>query len=105
LVLVGEFVNFASPPIEQSNIVLRALLGLVGESNGAAIVRPVWILFANRRRVGQVDHLAAFARRRVNVPELVARVVLLLDDPFAVRRPDGVVLPVVRLRQLDWPSP
>src|SRR5215469_3475006 len=31
--------------------------------------------------------------------------VLFVDDPFAVGRPNSAVLPVIRLRQLDWPSP
>jgi len=62
------------------------------------------ILLTNRRRVGQVDHLAALARYCVKVPEFVARAVLLVNDRLAVGRPDGVILPIVGLDELDGPT-
>ena len=54
--------NFASAPVEQGDIVLSAVLGLVGESNSFAVVGPVRTLFANGGRVGDVDRLATVGR-------------------------------------------
>src|ERR1039458_1748557 len=62
------------------------------------------ILLADVRRVGQVDHLAAVAGYSVEIPEFIAGVVLLVDDPFAIRGPGGVVLPLLGLGQLNRPS-
>src|ERR1700745_454999 len=101
---MGQQSNFAGAPVEQGNVVLGAVLRLIGESNGVAIVGPVWILLANVRRVGQVDDFAAVAGDGVEVPEFIAGVVLLVDDPFAVGGPGSVVLPLVGLGQLNRPS-
>src|SRR5258708_17870777 len=62
LLFIRQLMNSAGSPVEQSNVILRALLGLIGKGNRAAIVRPVRILLENRRRVGQVDRLPAIAR-------------------------------------------
>src|ERR1700739_2691606 len=97
--------NSAGAPVEQSNVVLRAVLGFVGERNGIAVVGPVRALLANRGGVRQVNRLAAVTRYRVKVPKLVARMVLLVDDPFAVRRPDGIELAIIGLGDLDRPPP
>ena len=40
----------------------------------------------------------------VEIPEFVAGVVLLVDDPFAIGGPGGAVLPLVGLGQLNRPS-
>lgn len=40
----------------------------------------------------------------LEVVDLVAAYVLLVDDPFAVRRPERVELTIVRLQKLGGPS-
>src|SRR5215470_17512660 len=104
LLFMGQQLDLASAPVEQSNVILGTLLRLVGESNGAAIVGPVRILLANRRRIRQVNDLTTVARDSVEIPEFIACVVLLVDDPFAVGRPGSVVLPIVGLGKLNRPS-
>ena len=81
---MGQQLNLAGAPVEQSNVVLRTILSLIGEGNGAAIVGPARTLLANRGRVSQVDDLAAVAGDSIEIPEFVAGAVLLVDDPLAV---------------------
>ena len=84
LLFVSQKLDLASAPVEQSDVILRTIFRLIGESNGLAIVGPTGTLFANRRRVRQIDDLAAFARDGVEIPEFISCVVLLIDDPFSV---------------------
>src|SRR6202040_1278936 len=81
LLFMGQQPDLAGAPVEQSNVILGTILRLIGEGNGAAIVAPVRILLANRRRVSQVNDLAAVARDSVEIPEFIAGAVLLVDDP------------------------
>src|SRR5262249_15649325 len=47
----------------------------------------------------------AGTRHGEKVPKLVPSVILLIDDPFTVGRPDTTILPLVRLYELNGPSP
>jgi hypothetical protein len=49
------------------------------ESNGSTIAGPVRTLFANVRRVGQVDDFSAVAGDSVEIPEFIAGAVLLVQ--------------------------
>ena len=104
MLLIRQLMDLAGAPVEQGNVILRAVLGLVGKSDRVAVVRPMRVLLANRRRVGQVERLAAIARYSVKVPEFVACAVLLVNDPLPIGRPDGVVLPIVGLDKLNRPT-
>src|SRR5579863_4209105 len=84
LLLMGQQLDLSRVPVEQRKVILGTIFRLVGESNGAAIVGPVRILLANRRRIRQVNGLAPVARDSVEIPEFISCMVLLVDDPFAV---------------------
>src|SRR5579884_276523 len=104
LLFMGQQPDFAGAPVEQGNIVLRALLRLIAKSNAAAVVRPPWTLLANVGRVCQVDDFSTVAGDRVKIPKFITGVVLLVDDPFAIRGPRSAILPLVGLSQLNRPS-
>src|SRR5215475_1516903 len=67
LLFMGQSPNLAGAPVKQSNVVLRTVLRLVVEGNGAAIFGPARILLANCRRVRQVDDFAAITGYRVQI--------------------------------------
>src|SRR5215467_9436092 len=82
LLFMGQSPDLAGAPVKQRNIILRAILLLIVEGNGAAIFGPARILFANCRRVSQFDDFATLTGYSVQIPEFIASVVLLVDDPF-----------------------
>src|SRR5947209_4072973 len=84
LLFMGQQLDLASAPVEQSDVILRTIFRLIGESNGLAVVGPTGTLFANRRRVREVHDLATVAWHSVEIPEFISCVVLLVDDPFSV---------------------
>ena len=104
-IFVSEQRHLARRPIHQRNVVNRRFLGLVVQGDGLAVGRPARVLFTNFGSVGQIDGFTALARNGEDVPEFVAARILLKQDPLAIRRPSRAVLSVIRLRQLNRPSP
>src|SRR5664279_3756805 len=72
LLLMGQQPDLAGAPVEQGNVVLGAVLRLIAESNGAAVVGPTWILLANVGRLCQVDDFSTVAGDGVKIPKSVS---------------------------------
>src|SRR5438094_4178902 len=102
--LMRQLTDGFGVPVKQRNVVESGILRLVSESDYFSAVRPKRTLFADVWRVGQVDDGAAVTRDGVEVPHFISGAVLLKEDPLAVRRPRGCVLPVIRLSKLHRPA-
>ena len=104
MLLMGQQPDLAGAPVEHGNVVLGAVLRLIAESNGAAVVGPTWILLANVGRLCQADDFSTVAGDSVEIPKFITSVILLVDDPLAIWGPGSAVLPLVGLSQLNGPS-
>src|SRR5438874_7831218 len=102
--LVGQFTDRFGVPINKGNIVEGGIFRLVPEDDHLSAMRPERTFFADLWCVSQVNDCAAVTRDSVQVPHFVATAVLLKDDPLAIRRPSGSVLPVIRLGKLHRPA-
>ncbi|HEY6352768.1 MAG TPA: hypothetical protein VI636_25515 [Candidatus Angelobacter sp.] len=56
-------------------------------------------------RVGQVEWLATLAGNGIEIVDFMTTNILAINNPLAIRRPDGTALAVVRLQKLDGPTP
>src|SRR6185369_17885020 len=89
--LVREITNRAGIPIEDRHIGSGRGLRLELQAKQIALRRESRIVLGNLRRFREIDGWSAIAGDFVNVVNLSATNVLLVDDPLAVGREGGAI--------------
>src|SRR5260370_3331181 len=100
----GDVLHLTHEHVVDVDLVGRGSLWFHFVCQVSTVGRPRGIEFSDLASLCQVYHLPGLRRNQKNIPLLVAIVVGLISDPFAIRRPGGRRLALVADGERHRPS-